>query len=48
MADINLREIHDFMISIAKQAGERIVSAKPTTQGSGSKKNCKHTIEQLV
>jgi myo-inositol-1(or 4)-monophosphatase len=44
MADINLQEVHDFMISIAKQAGERIVSAKPTTQGSGSKKNCKHVI----
>jgi myo-inositol-1(or 4)-monophosphatase len=40
MADVNLQEVHDFMISIAKQAGERIVSAKPTTQGSGSKKNC--------
>ncbi|CAN9079224.1 unnamed protein product [Alternaria alternata] len=39
MAGVNLQEVHDFMISIAKQAGERIVSAKPTTQGSGSKKN---------
>ncbi len=43
MADINLQEIHDFMISIAKQAGERIVSAKPTTQDTGSKKNCLYT-----
>lgn len=43
MADLNLQEIHDFMISIAKQAGERIVSAKPTTDSAGSKKNCKHT-----
>jgi myo-inositol-1(or 4)-monophosphatase len=41
MADLNLQEIHDFMISIAKQAGERIVSAKPTTENAGSKKNCK-------
>jgi myo-inositol-1(or 4)-monophosphatase len=40
MADLNLQEIHDFMISIAKQAGERIVSAKPTTENAGSKKNC--------
>ncbi|CAO2647836.1 Nn.00g087580.m01.CDS01 [Neocucurbitaria sp. VM-36] len=39
MADINLEEIHDFMISIAKQAGDRIVSAKPTTENAGSKKN---------
>jgi len=42
MADSNpnLREIHDFMIAIAKKAGERIVSATPTTAASGSKKNC--------
>jgi myo-inositol-1(or 4)-monophosphatase len=40
MADLNLQEIHDFMISIAKQAGERIVSATPTTGAAGSKKNC--------
>ncbi|KAL6706611.1 hypothetical protein ACN47E_005367 [Coniothyrium glycines] len=39
MADINLQEIHDFMISIAKQAGTRIVSATPTTSAAGSKKN---------
>jgi hypothetical protein len=42
MADLNLQEIHDFMISIAKQAGERIVSATPTTEAAGSKKNCKY------
>jgi hypothetical protein len=40
MADLNLQEIHDFMVSIAKQAGERIVAAKPTTEGAGNKKNC--------
>jgi myo-inositol-1(or 4)-monophosphatase len=40
MADLNLQEIHDFMVSIAKQAGERIVSAKPSTGAAGSKKNC--------
>jgi hypothetical protein len=40
MADLNLREIHDFMITIAKQAGARITSAKPSTSSSGSKKNC--------
>ncbi|EOA82732.1 hypothetical protein ACJQWK_04449 [Exserohilum turcicum] len=39
MADLNLKEIHDFMVSIAKESGERIVSAKPTTSTSGSKKN---------
>jgi myo-inositol-1(or 4)-monophosphatase len=44
MADIDLQEIHDFMISIAKQAGERIVAARPTTQASGSKKNCRRMV----
>ncbi|KAI4923019.1 hypothetical protein J4E90_001455 [Alternaria incomplexa] len=39
MANVNLKEVHDFMITIAKQAGSRITSATPTTQGSGSKKN---------
>jgi hypothetical protein len=40
MADLNLQEIHDFMISIAKKVGDRIVSATPTTEAAGSKKNC--------
>jgi len=40
MADINLQEIHDFMVEIAKKVGERITSAKPTTGAAGSKKNC--------
>ncbi|ORX99560.1 hypothetical protein BCR34DRAFT_495301 [Clohesyomyces aquaticus] len=39
MADINLQEIHDVLISIAKQAGEMITSAHPTTGAAGSKKN---------
>ncbi|KAF2016129.1 inositol monophosphatase [Aaosphaeria arxii CBS 175.79] len=39
MADINLQEIHDFMISIARRAGEMITSAHPTTLAAGSKKN---------
>jgi myo-inositol-1(or 4)-monophosphatase len=41
MADINLQEVHDFMIEIARKVGERITSAKPTTGAAGSKKNCK-------
>jgi len=40
MAEIDLREIHDSLIAIAKQAGERIVSATPSTDATGSKKNC--------
>ncbi|KAF2871999.1 hypothetical protein BDV95DRAFT_493017 [Massariosphaeria phaeospora] len=39
MADLNLQEIHDFMIAIARKAGERIVSATPTTEAAGSKMN---------
>ena len=44
MADLNLKEIHDFMVSIVQEAGERIVAAKPTTSESGSKKNCTQRI----
>ena len=39
MADINLQEIHDFLISISKTAGDMILDAKPTTAKLGSKKN---------
>lgn len=41
MADLNLQEIHDFLVEVAKKAGEMITSAKPSTQTSGEKKNCK-------
>lgn len=44
MAEINLREIHDTLVSLAKQAGERIVSATPSTDAAGSKKNCACTL----
>jgi hypothetical protein len=40
MADINLQEVHDFMIEIARKVGERITSATPSTGAAGSKKNC--------
>jgi myo-inositol-1(or 4)-monophosphatase len=39
-ADLNLKEIHDFLISVAQKAGEMITSAHPTTEAAGSKKNC--------
>jgi len=42
MADLNLQEIHDFMVEVARKAADRITSATPTTDTSGSKKNCKH------
>ena len=40
MADLNLQEIHDFMIEVALQAADRITSATPTTDTAGNKKNC--------
>ncbi|PNS17197.1 Inositol monophosphatase 2 [Sphaceloma murrayae] len=39
MSDINLQEVHDFLISIAKKAGGMITAARPNTSISGSKKN---------
>lgn len=38
--DPNLQEIHDFLIEIAHRAGEVILAARPTTEASGTKKNC--------
>lgn len=39
MGDINLEEIHDFLVDIAHKAGEMITSARPNTAISGTKKN---------
>ncbi|KAK4993659.1 hypothetical protein LTR50_000270 [Elasticomyces elasticus] len=39
MAEIDLQEVHDFLIGIAKKAGEMITSARPSTALSGSKMN---------
>ena len=39
MAEPNLQEIHDFLILVAKRAGQMITTARPTTTSSGSKKN---------
>ncbi|ERF76675.1 hypothetical protein EPUS_02214 [Endocarpon pusillum Z07020] len=36
---LNLKEIHDVLITIAKEAGSIITGAKPLTDGVGSKKN---------
>lgn len=41
MSDMDLQEVHDFLIAVAYKAGEMITSAHPTTSGAGSKKNCK-------
>ncbi|KAF2135939.1 uncharacterized protein K452DRAFT_354173 [Aplosporella prunicola CBS 121167] len=39
MSDLNLQEIHDFLIAVAKKAGEMITTARPTTVAAGEKKN---------
>lgn len=39
MSSIDLKEVHDFLITIAHKAGDMITSAKPTAAGSGTKKN---------
>ncbi|KAJ5930768.1 hypothetical protein N7466_006261 [Penicillium verhagenii] len=39
MASPNLNEIHDFLVTLAHQAGEIITNALPDTGGAGSKKN---------
>jgi myo-inositol-1(or 4)-monophosphatase len=41
MDESKLKEIHDFFIKIARQAGDVIVSAKPSTETAGNKKNCR-------
>ncbi|KAK7608902.1 hypothetical protein JOL62DRAFT_579948 [Phyllosticta paracitricarpa] len=39
MAESNLQEIHDFLVSVAKKAGEMITTARPSTTKTGEKKN---------
>lgn len=39
MSEVNLQEVHDFLVMTAKKAGEMITSAKPIQSDSGSKKN---------
>ena len=39
MDDPNLQEIHDFLIDLARQAGQMIASANPSTVDT--KKNCR-------
>jgi myo-inositol-1(or 4)-monophosphatase len=41
MATRDLQEIHDFLVSLAFQAGDIITNALPDTSGTGSKKNSK-------
>lgn len=39
MATPNLKEIHDFLVSLAFKAGDIITNALPDNSGTGSKKN---------
>lgn len=39
MAEVDLNDVHDFLVAIAKKAGDMITAAKPSTAVSGSKKN---------
>lgn len=40
MTQLNLKEVHDFLGQLAREAGEMMKAANPSTQTSGSKKNC--------
>ena len=39
MSDINLQEVHDFLIEVAYKAGKMITKATPSAADAGSKKN---------
>ncbi len=38
---LNLQDIHDVLVTVAKEAGSMITGAKLAAEGVGSKKNCK-------
>lgn len=39
MSNVDLQEVHDFLITVAKKAGQMITSATPNTSVAGEKKN---------
>ena len=39
MSDIDLQEVHDYLVQVAKQAGHVITAARPSTTAAGKKKN---------
>jgi hypothetical protein len=39
MSDINLQEVHDYLVDVAKQAGHIITAARPSTTAAGEKLN---------
>lgn len=40
MADINLQDVHDTMLSVAFEAGRMILAANPSDMATGIKMNC--------
>lgn len=45
---VDLREIHDVLVTVAKEAGTMITAAKPAVGEIGSKKNCKSLLSAMV
>jgi myo-inositol-1(or 4)-monophosphatase len=39
MSDIDLQEVHDYLVDVAKQAGQIITAARPSTTAAGEKLN---------
>jgi len=47
--EMKLEEIQEFLIKIAHEAGDMILSAHPSAGGTGSKLNCKlDTLSQIL
>ena len=44
MAESELQKIHDLLVDCALAAGEMIISARPSTSTTDTKKNCKHAV----
>lgn len=48
MAELNLEEIRDTLISVAFEAGRKILAANPNDISTGTKLNCRSLITRLV
>ncbi|KAG9806881.1 hypothetical protein KCU77_g21635, partial [Aureobasidium melanogenum] len=47
MSDINLQEVHDYLVNVAKQAGHIITTARPSTAAAGEKKNSVDLVTEI-
>ncbi|KAG9669990.1 inositol monophosphatase, partial [Aureobasidium melanogenum] len=47
MSDINLQEVHDYLVDVAKQAAKIITTARPTTAAAGEKKNSVDLVTEI-